>query len=324
MTTSIERSLLSGLRVAEVGSFVAVPYAGRLLHLMGAIVYKVGGSDDPARTIGRAGGPSLYDCLNDGKRPVASLGDVGAPDLVLADARDLRGATDAPLTMTLRVLPIESPPVADSVLLSALAAASWAMGEPGRPPLPMPAESAAFAVGAVFAGAAAVRLAAGDTGAFEIDGLLGLASFVEQNSTSYRLSGIGWRREGRRAAGSAGIYPYGIYSCRDGQVALIARSRKDWTLIATALGAESVLDRFPDPFDIAVAHADEADELLEPFIARLTKQEVLQRAESDGVLAVPVATLDDVRAYENLVTERDFWDQIDTTQFPGLPFLAIG
>lgn len=324
MTGSDERGqLLAGMRVLEAGRFVAVPFAGRLLHLLGAEVIKLELPDDPAKELAASGTPSLYECLNEGKTVVSGEADAGTVDLAIADVRDVAAVgDDRELVATLRVVPGDTPLIADSALLSAMSAATWSIGEPGREPLSMPAHTATFLVGVVFAGAAVGHVLSGATGRHELDSMTALSGFVDQNATSYLLSGIGWRREGRRAAGCAGIYPYGVYDCSDGQVALIARSRRDWTRIAHSLGAESVSERFPDPFDIARHHADEADALLAPIIGRLTKQDVMSQAEAEGVLAVPVATIDDVLGYDNLADERRFWQRVGPLDFPTLPFVV--
>ncbi|GAA1851667.1 hypothetical protein GCM10009836_34590 [Pseudonocardia ailaonensis] len=316
-------SLLEGLRVLEVGAGIAVPFAGRNLRLMGAEVCRVPVLDEQAEDRLPA---ALRGWLDDGKRKGAGRPDASGFDLVIADGRavDAVGPVDGALVSVLDMPPLASLPdgLADSAVLSAIAGATWAMGEVGRPPLSMPAHTAAFLAGVVFAGNSLGLLLRGESGRHHSSGLLSIASFVDQNSTSYLHSGIGWRREGRRAAGSAGIYPYGIYDCADGQVALIARSKRDWHGIAAALGAGDVSRRYPDPFEIAQSLADVVDAELRPIIQRLSRAEILETAERDGVLAVPVADLDDVESYNNLVDEREFWDFGAESRFPGLPFLV--
>lgn len=317
------RRILDGLHVLEIGRNVSVPYAGYLLASLGATVHKLRQDDDPAIRFATAT-DSLYGKLNGGKRLVPAdqlAGLVATVDVVVADSRDvdLVPPTDG-LVSVLRVTPLDGPPVADSALLSALSAATWAMGEPARAPLSMPAQTAAFIAGVVFAGATLARIVGGATGRHELSGLNALNSFVDQNSTSYLHSKIGWRREGRRAAGSAGIYPYGIFDCADGEVALIGRSRGDWAKIAHSFDADDVHERYPDPFEIARHRADEVDAALRPKLDARSKAEVMAAAEQEGVLAVPVATLDEVLAFDTLHTDRFFWDASGT--FPGLPFLV--
>lgn len=321
--------LLEGVRVLEVGRFVAVPFAGRLLADLGATVERVSEADaDPdARRLPPGAVRSLDDFLSRGKARVspALLAERARDaDLVLADIRALPAdfAPQSTLISILRMGADGAAPLADSALLCARAGVSWAIGEPGRPPLAMPAHSADHLVGAVFAGASLALLLAGAEGRHEIDALVALSAFVEQNSTSYRESGIGWRREGRRAPGSAGIYPYGLLPCADGQIVMLGRSTRDWQAISDGIGAHDVFERFPDPFEIAREHADEVDALLAPYLARLSKADVLSLAETTGVLAAPVAEIDEVAARDHLATERDFWHDIDGVRVPGLPFVV--
>jgi crotonobetainyl-CoA:carnitine CoA-transferase CaiB-like acyl-CoA transferase len=173
--------------------------------------------------------------------------------------------------------------------------------------------------GVVVAGVCAAVVAAGDSGVHEVSGTAALCAFADQNATSYRLSGIGWRREGRRAPGSAGVYPYGVYPCKDGQVALIGRSTKDWVEIATALGAHDALEAYPDPFAIATSHADEVDALLLPHLARHTRADVAELAETSGVLVAPVAEMADVLGYRDVPGQRPYFTEESGLVVPGLP-----
>lgn len=319
--------MLATLRVVELGTGIAVPYAGRLLRRLGAEVTAVPAPDDPARLLPASNPGALLDYLRAGKTVVTDpeAGQLAAADLVLQDYR--REPPDVPdgadlLCCRFSMGANRFSPLADNVVLSSLTGMSWAMGEPGRDPLHLPCRTAEFLAGLVYAGAALGQWMAGVRGTTELDVVSALRSFVEQNSTSYLLSGIGWRREGSRAAGCAGIYPYGVYSCADGQVALIARSTADWRGIAGAIGAQDAYDAYPDPFEIALRHADEVDALIGAKLAELSKSDVMRLAEGQGVLAAPVNTVADVLAYEFLHSERDLWTQAAGRQVPDLPFLV--
>ena len=120
--------LLDGLRVLEVGAFVAVPYAGYLLSVLGAEVVRLEFGADPA---GLCQGTdiTLFEGLNGTKATVTDPAgiDMGTFDLVLADARELdRVPAGAKLTMSLEVTPGQqsTQSLADSALLSALSAAT--------------------------------------------------------------------------------------------------------------------------------------------------------------------------------------------------------
>lgn len=320
--------MLATLRVVELGTGIAVPYAGRLLRRLGADVTAVSVPDDPAGLLPASNPGALLEYLHAGKtvvtRPAADQ--LADADLVLLDYRcePPPGVPDRAnlLCCQFSLGSNRFSPLADNVVLSALTGMSWAMGEPGRYPLHLPARTAEFLAGLVYAGAALGLWTAGVRGTTDVDVVSAMRSFVEQNSTSYRLSGIGWRREGSRAAGCAGIYPYGVYVCADGQVALIARSKADWQGIAAAIGAADTYESYPDPFEIALHHADEVDRLIGPKLARLSKSDVMRLAEQQGVLAAPVNTLPDVLSYGFLDEERELWTQAAGHRVPDLPFLV--
>lgn len=320
--------MLSHLRVAVISSTFATAFAGRLLAGLGARTDTVRVGSQLVR-LGQQR-PDLAPLLDYLWQGTVAVDEAAAPesirtaDLVLTDVRS--GAAGPPipadqLVASLRMTRLDESvgPLDDGTLVSALAGVTWAIGEPDRYPLPMPAFTADMLVGLVFAGASVGKVLAARTGTHEVLGTAALCAFADQNSTSYRLSGIGWRREGRRAPGSAGVYPYGVYPCRDGQIVLIGRSRKDWHDIAAALGAGDLAQRYPDPFDIAAHHADAVDTLLTPYLAQRSRDQVMAVAESTGALVAPVANMSDVLSYDHLTAERDFWQQIHGMLVPGLP-----
>jgi crotonobetainyl-CoA:carnitine CoA-transferase CaiB-like acyl-CoA transferase len=103
---------------------------------------------------------------------------------------------------------------------------------------------------------------------------------------------------------------------------MLGRSTKDWQEIAAGIGADEVLAQFPDPFAIAREHADEVDALIAPYLARLTKADVQQLAETRGILAAPVSEMQEVAARDHLGTERAFWREVRGVRVPTLPFVT--
>ena len=64
----LDVDLLAGVRVVELGAFVAVPFAGHLMARLGARVTRAEPSNvDPAHRLPGGAGPSLYDYLNGDK-----------------------------------------------------------------------------------------------------------------------------------------------------------------------------------------------------------------------------------------------------------------
>ena len=319
-------------RVLEWSNSVSIQYAGHVLGLFGAEVTKVDSAtplyDTEHHVLSQTF--SIYDKekisvkLDD----LVSLKDFSA---VLTHGRDLDNVLqmlsereESTLVICLRMGRAANRSIGfgEGALASAEAGVTWAIGEPGRAPLAMPMFTADSLIGSVVAGALLGAVLKGRTGTVDVDGVEVLASFADQNSTSYRLSGVGWRRDGRRAPGSAGVYPYGVYRCADGDVVLLGRSRRDWREIAQAIGAGNVYERFPDPFVIATTYADEVDALLSPYLMSYTKEGVMELAESAGVLAAPVATLREVLGYEHLGEERQFWSDRDGVRLPTTPVVV--
>jgi len=328
------RDLLGDLRVLEVGTFVAVPFAGHLLQGLGAEVVKVTGEPDPASTMPLGSRVSLYEYLNGGKRTVAAEFPLGSGqldelsagvDVVIGDSRSVPGEWEPRPGLVAAILSVTgqaNSPLADSALICARSGISWAMGDPGRAPLRMPAYTADSLLGLVFAGVALARVLAGAHGKHTTHGLAALSAFVEQNSVRYRITGTGFRRDGRRTPGHGGIYPYAIYDCRDGQVALIARSKLQWMEMAQGLGAGNILDDYPDPVAIARASSDEVDVLLAQVLSQLTRAEIAELAETKGILAAPVLSTREVLGFEHLAFERGFWIDLDGQRVPGYPFVV--
>ena len=63
-----------------------------------------------------------------------------------------------------------------------------------------------------------------------------LRAFAEQNSGNHAGVSYGWRRNGLTAVEHGGVFPQGFFPCKDGYVAVQARSRQDWSAILAAFG----------------------------------------------------------------------------------------
>jgi hypothetical protein len=114
-------------------------------------------------------------------------------------------------------------------------------------------------------------------------------SFVDQCAGNSAEVEYAWRRNGRLAVEHGGVFPQGFFRCRDGYVAIVARSRGDWEAILVALGspAWSRSDRFRNP--IALSRDDsEIAPLLEATTLRFSRRELLDRALEHGATMAPV------------------------------------
>ncbi|MEA2279241.1 MAG: hypothetical protein QOC78_4201 [Solirubrobacteraceae bacterium] len=324
---------LAGVRVVECGEHVSAPYAARLLGDLGADVVKVESPDgDGSRRHGPfPGAPDpeasgLFHALNFNKRGVVL--DVGSQ----AGREDLhRLLADADVFLTnaepaaRRALGLDAPallarhpglvavavtpwgddgPYADargcSLTACAISGASWAIGTPGRPPLTLPFDLADYVAGANAAAAALAAVLAvrrgGPGQSVDVAVADVIAAFISVNSRIYVPYGRPWARAGRRASGSGGTYPYTILPCRDGYVALIGRSRRDWRNILAALGDPpwGQEEEFADPLRIARERADEADALLTAWFATRSRAELFAIAREHGLALAPIRSVAEV------------------------------
>lgn len=346
MSWSRESAALADITVVEWGEHISAPYAARLLAELGARVIKVEGA---GRCGQRAGGDAatiecaenpLLSVLNWGKELVglheeasraseqlrqllheASIFITNMRHDVLqryeVDAKALRAAYPNLVVVTVSAFG-EDGPLADmegpSLFSSALAGASWAIGEIGRPPLTLPYDLADYEGGVNAAGAALAALRARERSGSgqHVDVAVAdiLASYVATNSLIYETAGKPWGREGRRAAGSGGPYPYTLFRCGDGYVALIGRSQEEWKRILAAVGQPcwSKDPRYQDPYVISESFADEVDALLAPWFRERTRAELLEIGKKFGIGLAPVNSTREVVDEPQFIEREAFRD----------------
>jgi crotonobetainyl-CoA:carnitine CoA-transferase CaiB-like acyl-CoA transferase len=320
---------LHSLRVLEVGTGIALGYAGRLLADLDADVIKVEPPDgDPLRLRrSLAGGATvdLFDALNMGKRVRTEHGaDVRAlldslaanVDMLLCDAASYSALELDLLTTVVPGLVVAVatrggstyPTGLDAPHLhaTALSGISSMIGHRERRPLPPPYEIGEYETGVNLAGAALAALFYAKSGGrgqiVSVDTTEVLFSFIWSSSTMAKLTTSAFQRQGRRFPGSGGPYPLGIFPTQDGYVAAIGRSARDWKRLLGLMGNPSWADdpRFADPLEIARHHADEADRYLLPWFAAHTGRELLAMSQDSGFAMAP---LNDLRT---VLTEPQF------------------
>ena len=183
----------------------------------------------------------------------------------------------------------------NGVLASAVSGAAAVIGSPGRPGVPLPVEMPekwCAAYGVILALAEIWRNADGTSkrqAVYDVSAADVLRAFSLQNSGDAEERLRTWRRNGRVCVEHGGIFPMGFFACRDGYVALLGRSRRDWRHIRKAIGdpAWAREARFEDPFRIAKDSA-EADALLEKTLASFDRDELLRRGLAEGAVIAPV------------------------------------
>lgn len=126
-----------------------------------------------------------------------------------------------------------------------------------------------------------------------------LRAFAEQNSGNHAGVPYGWRRNGRVAVEHGGVFPQGFFPCRDGHMAIQARSRPDWLAILRALGDPewSKPKPFQNPFTLSEDDS-QVRPLLEAELASLDRSELLDRAIATGAPMAPVLTLDEASRWD--------------------------
>ncbi|MFI5485978.1 CoA transferase [Micromonospora echinaurantiaca] len=321
---------LHGLRVLELATGVAGPYAGRLLAMLGATVVKAeppGG--DPARELPVDGGPQhapspVFVHLNAGKRLVgrdvlpAALGwaDVVLDDGTLppVDGPPVDGPpVDGPPVDGPPVdgPPVDGPPVdgplvvtvtsglaTDEELLVQAASGLLAVsvdddGVPHR----FPGWQSQYLAGAYAAAAALAGLARGAAGA-RVSWLGALLTAYEAQGAGLLYTASSGRPddpdEARRNAGHlARTFPSGVFACADGQVIPGTVRAEDWLRQCAVYGRPDL------PYDerFVWAHRWRNRHLLaaelRPWYAARTRTEIFRAALDAGWAAAMVLTARD-------------------------------
>lgn len=206
---------------------------------------------------------------------------------------------------------------------SAVSGAATVIGVPGRPPVALPVdipEKWCGAYGAILALSEIWRARRGggtERIVYDVSAADVLRVFALQNAgTAEEMSRL-WRRNGRVTVEHGGIFPMGFFACRDGYVALLGRSRRDWVNIRKAIGdpAWAETEEFANPFKIA-ADSARADELLQETLQAFSRDELLQRGLEAGAVIAPVFSQEEAQARE--IFRADF----ATAEGPALPFLV--
>lgn len=207
-------------------------------------------------------------------------------------------------------------------LACAVSGVSTVIGEPDGPPGVLPAHIAEKWAGLFGASLALGLLVATNAKSREIPARIdvsaadALRAFAEQNSGNHAGVPYGWRRNGRVAVEHGGVFPQGFFPCRDGFMAVQARSRPDWLAILNALGnPEWSKDKpFQNPFTLSEDDS-KVRPLLEAEFSALDRKELLERAMATGAPMAPVLTLEEAEQWK--VFRPGF---LDADGRPRMPF----
>jgi crotonobetainyl-CoA:carnitine CoA-transferase CaiB-like acyl-CoA transferase len=204
---------------------------------------------------------------------------------------------------------------------SAASGVSWVLGHPDRAPLALPVDVPEKWCGLVGANLALATLlgralsSSTSSRRYDVSAADCLRSFADQNAGDDSEAQSQWHRNGSMATEHGGIFPQGFFPCRDGHVAIIARSRKDWRAIQQAVGspAWARAPQYEDPFELALRPAG-ADRLLAESLRGFDRDELLRRAIELGATIAPVYSADEVAARG--VVRSDFFDEAGRATLP--------
>jgi crotonobetainyl-CoA:carnitine CoA-transferase CaiB-like acyl-CoA transferase len=344
----VSRGPLAGIRVLELGSFIAGPFAGQLLGDYGAEVIKIEppGSGDSMRTWGvtRDGESLWWPAIARNKQSVAiNLHDPRGQELVrrIAAQSDIVLENFRPGTLDRWQLGYEqlrklnprivvvhvsgfgqSGPYRGDAGFGSVAEAvggiRFTTGDPGHPPARTGislGDSLASLFAVIGALASLVERADSGTGQ-EVDVAIYEAVFALMESTvaDYVAAGVTRTRSGGVLTGVA---PSNSYPTADGAlIAIAANADSVFARLASAMSMpELATDLRFRTHEARGLHADEIDELISDWTRQRTADEIVLVLRKHGV---PVGRINDARA----MTEDPHFAEREMIIWPGDPDLG--
>lgn len=330
MTGDGAANLLKGLTAAEWGCTTGVRYCGKLLASLGAEVAQLGpgaegGEANPHRAAFLRHG-SAMEHGSEGKIGDVLITDGSRPDL---EERHVAGGKVAVVLTPFGREGARRHWVASDLQIQAMGGLCALIGEPDRHPLYIPYDFAQMQQG-LHGASAAIAAVLSDSGrgrgqVIDIAAADVIASYCRMYSMLYRQYGIRPHRAGRRAPGSGGRYPFGIFPCRDGHVVLIGRYKADWNRYLQMMGSPEWGEEFSaiDEFELATRYADQVDEQVIPWLMEHTREEIAELGRRYSLPVAPVRQVDEVLADEQFAF-RGFFHSENGVQVPGLPVTVRG
>ncbi len=342
-----EAGTLAGLKVVELGSFVAAPYATKLLADQGAEVVKI---EPPLGDLARRVGPFPGDIphpeksgfflyLNHNKLGVTL--DIGVPtgrDIlkrllkdadILVEANPPRvmqelgldykalGQVNPRLIVTSITAWGQSGPYRDrkasDLTCEAAGNVAYGVGFPEREPLAMPFWQGDHQAGLNAAGATMAALLARDKSGkgqhVDISEVEALACiFAGMYVPTYVFQGITGDRKGFRSG--LGLFPQTILKCKDGWICLNAPQLEQWIRFVKLMGepAWSKEQRYRNRRAMSEEYPEEVEALLAPWFAERTKKEIFNACREAHTPFAPVRTVEDLLKDAQLAHRRYFME----------------
>jgi formyl-CoA transferase len=330
---------LEGIRVLEVGVFMAAPFATLQLADLGADVIKVESLDgEPVRASGPFvnGESSPYLRLNRSKRSVAlnlktqegkrafvrlaARADVVVENLRPGAMRALGLSYDDLRAVNPRIVYASASgfgqdgPLADRPGLDIMAQARGGLmsitGAPGGPPAKVGVPICDLVCGLYVAlgvvAALRERDRSGEGQHLDVSLLESAVSLAVWEAGRFFATGEVGRPLGSAHQGEA---PYQAVRSADGWLTLGAVTPKTWAALCAVLGLASLRDdaRFASS-SLRHAHRDELIPLIEERSTTLTTAEAIERLEQVGVPCAPIADYGEVFNDAHLEARDFFWD----------------
>ena len=327
-------SLLSGLRVLEIGSMISAPYCGKLLADAGADVVKIErpGIGEDARRYGpwpddaphpeRSG---LYLYLNANKAGITvnletptgreilnqllAKSDVVVHNVPPADMERFgldydRLAADHPLLVMASISPwgLSGPwreYKAYDINLASAGGICEGLGEAHREPLTFGTPEVGYFAGMAAASSIVMALLGRDThGGQHIDIAEAETMAGLYNGPEALMAVYEWRVT-RRTGHHALDFPYPncILRCKDGHIFVGSPEGRQWRRLLEIMGNPewSQEQRFRNRTAMNNLYADEVDGYVEAWLADYTKAELLEMALEHRIPLAPVRTYEEVR-----------------------------
>jgi len=313
---------LAGVRVVEIGSSVAAPYAAWILGGLGADVVKVerAGTGDDARQWGRMfpdGSSSYFQALNRDKCGVTvDLTDdkdrqwlfdfcTTEVDVVIQNMRpggvekygigaaDMTAANPKLVYCNLGAFgksgPLAGRPGYDP-LMQAYGGIMSITGEEGRPPIRVGVSIVDMGTGLWCAvGILAALRRRDETGkGGTVDASL-YETAVAWMTNSVASTGVDGRNSERQGSGARGMAPYQAYACSDGHLIIAAPNQNLFEKLAHVLGRPDWLDdpRF-ESNQTRYANLSDLNAEIEPIVAAHPRAHWQQALEDAGIPNAPV------------------------------------
>ena len=328
---------LDGLKVLEIGQWVAAPYCAAILADLGADVIKIerpGGGDDQRLSPPLAAGQSaLFNQMNRNKRSVTLDLDsaAGRADcLALANAADVvisnfRPGTIARLGLGYDVVAASNPrviyalitgfgiegPLADRAGMDLIAQAMSGMmlltaapdGRPGRVPMAAADISTGLyaTIGILAAIAAREKTGRGQQVDFAL--LDSMLAMMPMETAGYFATGKNPPRYHRRETANAA--PYNVFATSDGYITVVAAAQPLWEALCRVINRTDLNDdpRFASS-GARIGHVKELEAVLAPIFAGDSSESWLRRLDAARIPTSPVLELEQILNHPHLAARN--------------------